>query len=204
MKNIILLIIAVVFATTCLMATPKEEAIESLGEAKNLIQADSYVKAQEELNYALAKISEILAEELVKYIPESVPGLDFDEKEGQSLGSAGAIIGSANSIVATGKYSKGDVSIDLTITVGGVAGQAGGLMGLASMFGGMSTSTGKTVRVNGYSGNQEFDKDEGSGTLTISVGSKITVMVSGDGMTTADLLKTVAEKVDMAKLEKSF
>ncbi len=204
MKKIILLLVLTVFAMTWLAASPKEEALESLDNAKNLIQSDSFVKAQDEINFAMAKISELLAEELVKYIPETVPGLTFDEKESQSLGAAGAMIGSANSIVATGKYSKGDISIDLTITVGGIAGQAGGLMGLASMFGGVTSSTGKTIRVNGYSGTQEFDKDENSGTLTISVGNKITVLVSGDGLQNADILKTVAEKVDMAKLEKSF
>lgn len=205
MKKAILILVLAVLGLTLFAETPKEEAIKSLDAAKTLIGKDDLVKAREEIDYALAKISEIQAEQLLVYIPAAPSGYTLDDKNSQSLGQAGGIVGSANSITATANYSKDDSTLDLSITVGGVLGQSGGLMGLASMFGGMSaTSGGKTVRISGYNGNQEYDKDEASGTLTISVGSKITVMIEGSNIPNADILKTLAEKIDLAKLEKSF
>jgi len=202
MKKLLLTLSVILLAV--MLAAQAEEAISSLDAAKELIKNQQYVKAQDEINFALAKINEILAEELLKFIPENPEGFKLEDKDAQALGAAGAILGSANSIAATGDYSKGDASFKLTISVGGVLGQAGGLMGMAAMFGGMNAGGGKTIRVLGYSGTQEYDKGEKTGTLTIQVGDKITVMVEGDEIDNADLLKSLAEKVDLAKLEKSF
>ncbi|MBW6513496.1 MAG: hypothetical protein K0B87_01935 [Candidatus Syntrophosphaera sp.] len=183
--------------------SPKQEALQSLDNAKAMLNQDNLVKAQDEINFALAKISEILAEQLEKYIPDAPAGFTQNSKESQSMGQAGAIVGSANSIIANASYSKDDMDIDLSITVGGVLGQTGGLMGMAKMFGGMGGS-GKTIRVGGYTGNQDYDKGNKSGTLTIQVGNNITVMVEGDDIEDPEILKTFAELIDLAKLEKSF
>ncbi|MCK9309380.1 MAG: hypothetical protein PHH43_01325 [Candidatus Cloacimonetes bacterium] len=204
MKRLIVMATLLLVVITLSAQAAKQEALESLDTAKALINKGDYVKAQEEMNFAQAKISEIVAEELLKHIPEKPKGFVFDSKETTSLGQAGAIIGSANAVAAVGHYSKDDSSFDVTITMGGALGQAGGLMsGLASMFGGMATGT-TQIRVSGYTGTQEFDKSAGTGSLTIKVGNKISVIVTGEDITNPDILKTLAEQVDMALLEKSF
>lgn len=204
MRKILLLAALLLLALNLLAEDPAKEAIASLENAKSLLGKGEYVQAQDEINFALAKINEILAEELLKYIPENPEGFKLENKEAQNLGAAGAIIGGANSISATGSYTKGDASFNLTIAVGGVLGKSGGLMGMAAMFGGMNAGGGKTVRVQGYSGNQEYDKGEKTGTLTLQVGDKITVVVEGTDIDNADLLKQLAEKLDLTKLQKSF
>ncbi|MCB5261905.1 MAG: hypothetical protein M0Q16_07475, partial [Candidatus Cloacimonetes bacterium] len=151
-----------------------------------------------------AKISELLAEDLIKYIPDAPAGFTQEDKTSQSLGQAGAIIGSANAIAATGTYSKDDMSFDLTIAVGGLPGKTGGLMGLAAMFGGMTDMKTKTIRVKGYNATLEYDDDDESGTLTIKVGENITVLVTGENLVDADAMKTLAEKVDFDSLLKAF
>ncbi|MDD4805723.1 MAG: hypothetical protein PHO35_02920, partial [Candidatus Cloacimonetes bacterium] len=172
--------------------------------AKGLITKGDLMKAQEELNYAQAKISEIMAEDLLKHIPEKPKDFTFESKEASSLGQAGAIIGSANSVAAMGHYSKGDATFDLSITMGGAVGQAGNLMsGLAAMFGGMATGTSQ-VRVKGYTGTLDYDRENNSGSLTISVGTKLSVIVSGEDVKSPEDLKALAEQVDLALLEKSF
>lgn len=199
----------IIFALTLLISlglfaqTAREEALESLDNAKAMIQKDSFAEAMDEISYAMSKISEIQAEELIKFIPDPPAGFTLEEKESQSMGQAGAIVGSENSIIATATYAMDDTDINLTITVGGVLGQTGGLMGLASMFGGTAMGT-KTVRVSGYTGNQEYDKGDDSGTLTVQVGDNITVMVEGEEIEDADILKTFAELIDLPLLERSF
>lgn len=204
MKRVIVLLSVTVFSLALFAQSAKSEAIGSLATAKSMIESGQYLKAQEELNYAQAKISEILSEDLLKYIPAAPAGFTLNDKKALSLGQAGAIIGSANSISATGNYSKGDMDLDLTIAVGGIPGQAAGLMGLAAMFGGMSDMGTKTIRVKGYNATLEYDKDDQSGTLTIKVGEKISVIVNGNDLSDADVMKTLAEKVDFDALQKAF
>ncbi len=203
MKKIVIFALMLLVALGLFAQTAKEEAIESLDTAKAMLAKDSLTEAMDEINYAVSKISEIQAEELIKFIPDAPEGFTLEEKDSQSMGQAGAIVGSANSIIATANYTKDDTDIDLTITVGGVLGKTGGLMGMASMFGGSGMGS-KTVRVSGYTGNQEYDKGDDSGTLTVQVGDNITVMVEGDEIEDADILKTFAELIDLPLLERSF
>ncbi|HPF08708.1 MAG TPA: hypothetical protein PL020_03115 [Candidatus Cloacimonadota bacterium] len=204
MKKLLALTLLLVLVIGLFAQEAKKEALESLDAAKSLINAGDYAKAQEELNYAQAKISEIMAEDLLKHIPEKPQGFTFEGKEASSLGQAGAIIGSANAVAAVGHYTKGNGSYDVTITTGGAVGQTGNILsGFASMFGGMAASTSQ-VRVKGYTGTMDYDKDNDSGTLTISVGSKITVIIEGEDTKSPDDLKALAEQVDMSLLEKSF
>jgi hypothetical protein len=197
MKKAVFLILALALGLALFAEGPKDEALSALDEAKAQINKGDYVKAQEEIDFALSKINEILAEDLLVYIPEAPAGFTLDSKSSQPVNVMGT------SLTAIGEYSKGDSQVDVTITVGGMLGQSGGLMGLASMFGGVQAA-GKTVRVAGYTGNQEYDADEQSGTLTLTVGDKITVIVDGENIPNAELLKTFIDKMDLAKLEKSF
>lgn len=198
------IILSILIAVLCLTAqTAKQEAISSLDAAKALIAKDDFVNAKQEINYALAKLSEIQAETLILFIPNAPAGFTQDDKNSQSMGEAGAILGSAHSVTATGNYSKDDIYITLTITVGGMMGQSGGLMGLASMFSGMVPGS-KTIKLGSYTGNQQFEKGDKSGTLTIQVGKNTTVNIQGEGIDNPDILKTFADLIDLPKLEKSF
>jgi len=203
MKRILLIIVILVWGLVISAQTAKEEALRSLDTAKGLLQKDNYAKAQDEINFALAKIGEILSEELVKYIPDAPSGFTQTNKSAQGMGELSALMGGLNAVSAKGAYSKGeDTTVDLTIMVGGILGKAAGLAGLAQLFGG-DTST-KTIRVSGYSGKTEYDASARSGKLTIQVGEKISVIIEGNGIDNAESLKAFADKMDLAKLEKAF
>ncbi len=197
MKRTLIILAVLLLGLALHAAGPQDEAIEALDTAKTLIGKAEYAKAQQEIDFALAKINEILAEDLLKFIPEGSNGFTLESKSATPVNIMGA------SITALGEYSHSDGSFDLTISVGGALGQSGGLMGLANMFGGMAAA-GKTVRVSGYTGTQEYDADEEEGSLTLKVGDKITVMVTGEDFENADLLKNLAELVDLAGLEKAY
>lgn len=210
MKKLSLLTLLVFLTVILIAQTPKEEAMQSLDNAKKYLQSDNFPKAQDEINYATSKINEILSEMLVKYLPDAPTGYRVDEKNASGLGGAGAILGSANAVMAVGKYSAskenpdGSVSdMTLTISLGGILGKASGLAALGQMFSGygMGTST-KTIRVGGYSATQEFSS--GTGKLSVQVGEKISVMVEGESLSNPDIMKSLVEKIDLAKLEKAF
>jgi len=205
MKHIILIAV-ILFSITLMFAQPaKDEAIQSLDSAKSLIQQKNYVKAQDEINFALSKLSELLAEELIKYIPEAPAGWKLEDKNAAGIGQAGAMFGSANSINATAEYSgKDDANVHLNIAIGGVVGKVASLAALGQMYGGGGAKGSKSIRIAGYTGTTEYDSDSRSGKVMLQVGEKITVMLEGDNIADVEILKTIAGKIDLAKLEKSF
>jgi hypothetical protein len=205
MKKIILICMLISFTMILLAQTAKEDALSSLDTAKTLIQQNNLQKAQEEINFALSKISEIQSEELVKYIPDAPPGYKLDEKKAQGLGQMGGIMGSANAVTATGNYSNdADASIELTISEGGMLGKTASLINMGQMYGGGASTGAKSVRVNGYTGTMEFDAENHSGKLNLQVGEKISVIIEGNGIDNVEILKTLAGKIDLARLEKAF
>ncbi len=204
-----IIVILFVFGTLGMLLAadnPKAEAIESLDNAKAMLNKGQYAQAQDELDYAQTKISELMSGDLLRFIPDAPAGFTLEDKSSQSLGQAGAIIGSANSIAATGDYSKDDMEFSITIAVGGLAGQSGGLLGgLAAMFGGMSDVGGtRTIRIKGNNATLEFNEEEESGSITIQLGNKVTVIVDGTDIEDTDDLKTLAEQVDYNALQKAF
>ncbi len=204
MKRTLILGILIFMVLTLTAQNAKQEALQSMDAAKAFVNKGDLAKAQEELDYAKAKISEIMAEGLLKYIPENPKGFTFESKDASSLGQAGAIIGSANAVGAVGHYSKGESTFELSITMGGAVGQTANLMsGLAAMFGGAAMGT-TQVRVSGYTATQEYDEETQSGTLTVKVGEKISVIVTGDYIDSAKDLKVLAEQIDYSALEKEF
>lgn len=210
MKKTILCVLVLSVCLILAAQSAKDEAIQSLENAKKFLQAENYPKAQDEINYASSKISEILSEKLVTYLPDAPAGYSVDEKNAQGLGNMGAILGSANAVAAVGKYSStkedsdgNTPNLSLTISVGGVMGAASGLAALGQMFSGYGGGTAsKTVRIAGYSGTQEFS--DGEGKLTVQVGEKISIIVEGYALSSADIMKSLVEKIDLAKLEKDF
>lgn len=206
MKRTLLTLLLIVI--TCLMFAEgaADEALQSLDNAKSLIQSKSYVKAQDEINFALSKVSELLAEDLIKFIPDAPAGWTQGEKSSAGLGQAGAFMGSANAITATSDYTNSNEgSVTLTISVGGLLGKTAGFMGLgALMGGGTGSKNSKSIRVAGYTGTNEFDNEAKSGKLTLQVGEKVSVNIEGYSLENAEVLKAFANKMDLAKLEKSF
>ena len=212
MKKLLILSVLLLLALAMTAQSAKEEALQSLDSAKQLILQNNYPKAQGELNYASSKLSELLSEMLVLYLPDAPAGYKVEEKSASGLGQMGAMLGSANTVAAVGTYtatkenSDGDTpELTLTISLGGIMGQASGLAALGQMFGGMGTGTGsKTIRVSGYTGTQEYTGANNSATLTVQVGPKISVIVNGENLQSPDIMKTLAEKIELSKLEKAF
>ena len=200
-----LIVIAILCAfSVMLLADAKDEALSSMGTAKDLINSGDYKKAADELNYALTKINELLSQNLVKYLPQAPAGYTEESREATSLGSAGAILGSANSLAATSSYSASSgSSISVTISVGGMMGQVAGFASMGQMWGGATTGS-SSVRIKGYTGTLEYDKDDQSGTLSVKVGDETSVIVEGSMISDGEVLKQLVNGMDLSGLEKEF
>lgn len=207
MKKILLSVAVVLcIGTTGVAANLQDEAVESLSTAQKFIKDGNYSKAADEINYALAKVNELTAEGLIKYIPEPPAGFTLVDKQAQGVGAAVSIAGNAG---ATAEYSseKG-ATISLNIAIGGMTGKMASMAALGSMFAGMNQDAGsgqsRQVRIQGYTGTEIFNSSEKSGTLTFQAGEKTSVTLEGSGIDSAEILMQLAKKIDLAGLEKNF
>lgn len=184
----------------------QNEALDSLSTAQKFVQDGSYSKAIEEINYALAKINELTAAELLKFIPEPPAGFTLINKQSQGVGAAASIAGNAG---ATAQYSHTDGStVDLNIAIGGMTGKMASLAALGSIFAGISPDGGagqtRKVRVQGYTGTEIYNGNDQTGTLTFQIGQKTSVTFAGKTIQSSDPLMQLARSFDFAGLEKTF
>ena len=205
MKKVIAGLILVCFASIHAWAEdPKTEAISSLSSAQTMIKQGNVAKAVEEINYALSKLNEVTAVEMLKFIPAPPTGFKLDSKNSQGMGQGAMVMGNAG---AEAEYSGAkDASVKLTIATGGVTGKMGSLASFGAMFAGVPQGAGgsKTVRIKGFTGTLQFDPNEKSGTLMLQVGEKTSVNIEGSGIASENILKSFAEKMDLNKLSTSF
>jgi len=207
MKKLFLPIaISLLIVSTSCAEDIKEEAIDSLSTARSFVEKDKYSKAIEEINYALAKINELTAEGLIKFIPAPPPGFTLDNKQSQGTGAGAAIAGSAG---ATAEYSNPEnTHINLSIAIGGMTGKMASIAAFTQMFAGLApageTAQSKQIRVHGYTGTEIYDSQKKSGTITFQVGAKTSVTIEGSNIESPDILKKLAKNIDFAALEENY
>ncbi len=200
------LVFSLLIAGTVQAQSVQEEVIGSLTTAEQLVTTGKYSKAIEEINYALAKINELTAEEMLKYIPAAPQGYALVNKQSQGVGAAAAMVGTAG---ASAQYSDGATStIDLNIAIGGMSGKMAGFAALGSMFAALGQDSGagqsRQVRVQGYTGTETFNAAQKSGSLTFQIGDKTSVTIEGTGIASADILMQLAKGIDMAGINNNF
>ena len=207
MKKIILpAALTLLLSINCYAEDIQSEAVDSLTTAQTFVTNGNYKKAIEEINYALAKINELTATELLKYIPEAPEGYTLINKQSQGVGAAASIAGTAG---ASADYSHSDGgNISLNIAIGGITGKMAGIAALGSIFAGLSQESGagqtRQVRVQGYTGTEIYNNNDQTGTLTFQIGEKTSVTFEGNGIQSAEPLKTLAKSFDFAGLEKNY
>lgn len=205
-KTIAHIALALTLSCTCYAEDIQVEAVESLATAQKFVTDGNYNKAIEEINYALAKINELTATELLKYIPEAPEGYTLINKQSQGVGAAASIAGTAG---ASAEYSHSDGgNINLSIAIGGMTGKMASIAALGSIFAGLSQDTeggqSRQIRVHGYTGTEMYNSQTQSGTLSFQVGEKISVTFEGNSIQSADMLKNLAKSFDFAGLEKNY
>lgn len=205
-KTLAHIAIALTLSFNCYAEDIQGEAVDSLATAQKFVTDGNYNKAIEEINYALAKINELTATELLKYIPEPPEGYSLINKQSQGIGAAASLAGTAG---ASAEYTDSDGgNINLAIAIGGMTGKMASIAALGSIFAGLSQDAagGQTrqIRVQGYTGTEMYSSDTQSGTLSFQVGEKISVTFEGNAIKSADTLKNLAKSFDFSGLEKNY
>ena len=207
MKKLILPIaLSLIITSTSYAEDIQGEAIDSLSTAKTFVEKGKYSKAIDEINYALAKINELTAAGLIEFIPDPPPGFTLDNKQSQGIGAGASITGTAGT--SAGYSNPNGGHINLNIAIGGLTGKMGSLAAFGQIFAGMAqpSTGGQTTqtRVHGYTGTQIYNSQDMSGTLTSQIGDKTSVTIEGSDIESADILKQLANNIDLAGLEENY
>lgn len=209
-KKLMAIVVLTAGMATAVYADAKDEALESMESAKEMITSQDYAKAIEELNFAITKLNEMQSSKLLKYLPKEIAGYKISSEGPKTMSNA--LLG-ANTTIATVEFeapSKIKIegsedeyensTITVNITVGGILGQAAAMANMYSVSDNKTTA----VRVKGYKGNINFQKENNSGSLMLQIGEKITVTVEGSSILSGDILKAAVDKMDLKALEKEF
>jgi len=184
----------------------QREAIDSLSTAKTFVEKGNYSKAIDEINYALAKINELTATGLIKFIPAPPSGYTLDNKQSQGIGAGASIAGNAGA--SAGYSGPENAHINLNIAIGGMTGKMAGLAAFGQMFAGLAPNgTGdqsKKIRIQGYTGTQTFNAQQKNGTLLFQIGAKTSVTIEGSNIQSPEVLKQLAKNIDFEGLEKNY
>lgn len=191
-KRDALIVLACMFFASVVHA----EDINSIFKKVNdLVSAQNYAKALDELKWASKEIEKLHAEKLKTFLPD------------QLAGYAGDKIQSANALGITSierTYRQTDSSVKISLTNIGGAGSAGGMGGLAqlgqmaAMFGGASGID--TFRIQGRTATLE-NRDNG-GDLTIYLESGSVLKLESQSATKTESLKAMAEALKLDDLDK--
>lgn len=170
----------------------------SLIESGNaLLKQGKYSKAIEDLQWAIREIRKLQADELMKFLPESVAGYEAFDDEADA--AAAAILNI--SLIETGRRFEakdGDEAVTVKIMAGEMGGTGlGAMMKMAQMYG---TQDGELVRIKGYKCTIEWEDGADNGTLTVVLDNDIQVTIEiSQGK--KDNLRKFVELVDLDGLE---
>jgi len=176
--------------TTPVLAEDINDVFKKVNE---YVQQKNYPKAMEELQWAQKELEKLHQERLGQLLPGEVDGFKGEETE------VAAVMGLSN---IQRRYSKGDASIELSISGSTGAEGMGGLAGLAKMgmMMGGSQSGKDQFRIDGRTAS--LDTTSGSPELTVFLESgSILQLRASDESIKGDVLKKFAQGLKLGELD---
>jgi len=139
-------------------------------------------------------------EELMKFLPESVDGYEKEEPKGESVDMNGMSFSSANV-----RFKKGNDDIDVTILDYNAA-MSMYTMATAMWATGFKVDTSEEIAqsvsidddIHGW---ETFKKKSKNASLVLGVNNRFLVTIEGDNQEDLDLLKEIAESMDLKELK---
>jgi len=177
-----------------------DEVIDQMESARKAYASGELRTAIETLNFAVAKIQEQMTANLVKLLPEPLPGWTADAAESQSGGMAAMITGTTLSR----RYQREDGA---EITLNLMADSP--LMPMLTMAMSMplvmqNNQDMKTYSFKGYRGTLEHAADSQNYEITFMVGSRLIVQGQGSQLTDSQPIEAYFEKLDLEAIQNAL
>ena len=194
-----LLILPVLFIVISWGSTPADadEILDSINEAIEAYKEKEYAEAAESLDYAKQLIQQMRSENIMKFLPEALPGWESKTAESQSMGMLGGMSGVQKEYWKPGTGDQGRKRITINILA-----ESPMMQGMMAMFNPMYAGAqgGKLQKIKRNKAIVKYNPDSRSGEVNVLVEKSYIVAIKGDSVDEKDLLD-YAEAVDYKGLK---
>ncbi|MGQ9658718.1 MAG: hypothetical protein ACUVT0_01205 [Thermochromatium sp.] len=191
-----------VLATSLCLAAPvqADEVTDQLAIARKAYESGELRTAIETLNFAVAKIQEQMTANLVKLLPEPLPGWTADAPESQAGGMAAMITGTTLSRT----YRRGDgAEIRLSLMADSPL-MPMLTMALSMPFVIQNNPAMKTYSFQGYRGMLEHAADSQDYEITLMVGNRLVIQGKGSRLADSQPIEAYFEKLDLKAIQNAL
>ncbi len=187
---------------TAALAAPAlaDEVTDQLNTARKAYESGELRSAVQTLQFAVASIQEKINLSLLELLPEPLDGWNADEPQAQSGGMAAMIAGTN---LSRRYYRDDGAEVDISITADSPLLSMMTMMLSNPML--MQTDPGTRVYTHGgQRGMIKHEKDSDVWEISLMVGGKIMIQVTGRGIKDQQDVEAYLEAIDLAAIEKTF
>ena len=194
-----LLILPVLLIVISWGSTPAyaDEILDSINEAIEAYNEKEYAEAAESLDYAKQLILQMRSENIMKVLPEPLPGWESKTAQTQSMGMLGGMAGVVKEYFKPGTGDQGRKRITINIMA-----ESPMMQGMMTMFNPAYAGAqgGKLQKIKRNKAIVKYNPDSRSGEANVLVKKSYIVSIKGSSVDQKDLMD-YAEAVDYKGLK---
>jgi len=174
-----------------------DEILDSINEAIEAYKEKEYAEAAESLDYAKQLIQQMRSENIMKFLPEALPGWESKTAETQSMGMLGGMSGVQKEYFKPGTGNQGRKRITINIMA-----ESPMLQGMMAMFNPAYAGAqgGKLQKIKRNKAMVKYDPDSRRGEANVMVDKSYIVSIKGNSIDKEDLMN-YAEAIDYKGLK---
>lgn len=174
-----------------------DEVSDQITAARKAYESGELRTAIETLNFAVAKIQEQMTANLVKLLPEPLPGWTADAPESQAGGMAAMITGTT----LTRRYRRED-GAEITLSLMADSPLMPMLtMAMSMPFVMQNNQNMKTYSFKGYRGMLEHAADSADYEITLMIGNRLVIQGKGSRLADNQPIEAYFEKLDLEAIQ---
>jgi hypothetical protein len=194
------IIAALGLAAAFIAPASADEITDQLNTARKAYESGELRSAVQTLQFAVASIQEKINLSLLELLPEPLDGWNADEPQAQSGGMAAMIAGTN---LSRRYYRDDGAEVDISITADSPLLSMMTMMLSNPML--MQTDPGTRVYTHGgQRGMIKHEKDSDVWEISLMIGGKIMIQVTGRGIKDQQDVEAYLEAIDLAAIEKTF
>ena len=196
-KKLLILPVLLIVVSWGVIPVYADEILDSINEAIEAYKEKEYAEAAESLDYAKQLIQQLRSENIMKFLPQALPGWESKTAETQSMGMLGGMSGVQKEYFKPGTGNQDRKRITINIMA-----ESPMLQGMMVMFNPAYAGAqgGKLQKIKRNKAIVKYDPDSRSGEANVLVNKSYIVSIKGNSVDQKDLLD-YAEAVDYKGLK---
>ncbi len=197
LKRLLILPALLIFVCWSPIPACADEILEAMNEAIEAYKEKEYAEAAESLDYAKQLIQQLRSENIMKFLPEALPGWESKTAQTQSTGMLGGMSGVQREYFkpATGDQGRKRITINIMA-------DSPMMQGMMAMFNPMYAGAqgGKLQKIKRNKAIVKYDPDRKNGEVNVLVDKRYIVSIKGNSVDKKDLMD-YAKAVDYKGLK---